>query len=104
MLSPSHSRVSQGYLNYKELGSRLNRCFAGRISNSVIRQDHAILLGYATLTQPTNNRFHPLPRVTPKSLTPYFRALFPLRQSALLQQLYDLPMSPKNRQAYLGSL
>jgi len=25
----------------------------GRISDSVIRQDHAILLGYAALTQPT---------------------------------------------------
>jgi len=28
--------------------------FVGRISDSVIRQDHAILLGYAALTQPTN--------------------------------------------------
>jgi len=28
-------------------------CFVGRISDSVIRQDRAILLGYAALTQPT---------------------------------------------------
>ena len=27
--------------------------FVGRISDSVIRQDHVILLGYAALTQPT---------------------------------------------------
>jgi len=36
------------------MGSGLNLCFVGRISDSVIRQDHAILLGYAALTQPTN--------------------------------------------------
>ena len=33
--------------------SVLDLCFVGRISDSVIRQDHAILLGYAALTQPT---------------------------------------------------
>jgi len=36
------------------LGSVLNMRLVGRISDSVIRQDHAILLGYAALTQPTN--------------------------------------------------
>jgi len=53
-------------------GSGLNLCFVGRISDSVIRQDHAILLGYAALTQPTNipinNRFHPLPFISARFL------------------------------------
>jgi len=47
-------KVTEHCAEYTYFGSGLNLCFVGRISDSVIRQDHVILLGYAALTQPTN--------------------------------------------------
>jgi len=39
-------------------GSVLNLCFVGQISDSVIRQDRAILLGYVALPNLQNNLTH----------------------------------------------
>jgi len=57
------------FFKLKPIGSGLNLCFVGRISDSVIRQDHAILLGYAALTQPTNKTYkQQVPPTTNQSL------------------------------------
>jgi len=60
---------------YKKDGDGLKVYFCRLISDSVIRQDRGILLGYATLIQPKKTKKHFLPIIKKQTKTAFVNTI-----------------------------